>query len=66
LTNPKFRIAKRLPWMMPMPFVLNDAVVIQKKIVPSIAIPKSKNRRLNSLIAKDSLTVISDSIKAIK
>jgi hypothetical protein len=66
LTNPKFRIAKRLPWMMPMPFVLNDAVVIQKKIIPSIVISKTKNYRLNSLIAKDSLTVISDSIKAIK
>ena len=66
LTNPKFRIAKRLPWMMPMPFVLNDAVVIQKKIVPSIVISKTKNYRLNNLIAKDSLMVISDSIKAIK
>ena len=63
LTNPKFRITKRLPWMMPMPFVLNDAVVIQKKIVPSIVIPKTKNHPFNSLIAKDSLTVISDSIK---
>jgi hypothetical protein len=66
LTNSKFRIAKRLPWMMPMPFVLNDAVVIQKKIVPSIVIPKTKNYRFNNLIAKDSLMVISDSIKTIK
>jgi hypothetical protein len=45
---------------------LNDAVVIQKKIVPSIVIPKTKNYRLNSLIAKDSLTVISDSIISIQ
>ena len=66
LTNPKFRIAKRLPWMMPMPFVLNDAVVIQKKIVPSIVVPKTKNYRLNSMIAKDSLTVVADSIKPIQ
>jgi hypothetical protein len=63
LTNPKFRIAKRLPWMMPMPFVLNDAVVIQKKIISSIVISKTKNRRLNSLIAKDSLTVKIDTLK---
>jgi hypothetical protein len=63
LTNPKFRIAKRLPWMMPMPFVLNDAVVIQKKIIPSIVIPKTKNYRLNNLIAKDSLTVEIDTLK---
>ncbi len=63
LTNPKFRIAKRLPWMMQMPFVLNDAVVIQKKIVPSIVIPKTKNYRLNSFITKDSLTVEIDTLK---
>jgi hypothetical protein len=62
LTNPKFKIAKRLPWMMPMPFVLNDAVVIQKKIVPSIVISKTKNYRLNNLIAKDSLTVRIDTL----
>ena len=66
LTNQKFRIAKRLPWMMPMPFVLNDAVVIQKKIVPSIVISKTKNYILNDLIAKDSLVVISDSIISIQ
>ena len=63
LTNPKFRIAKRMPWMMPMPFVLNDAVVIQKKIVPSIGISKTKNYRFNDLIAKDSLTVEIDTLK---
>ena len=63
LTNPKFRIAKRLPWMMPMPFVLNDAVVIQMKIVPSIVIPKTKNYRFNSLIAKDSLIAAIDTLK---
>jgi hypothetical protein len=49
--------------MMPMPFVLNDAVVIQKKIIPSIVISKTKNYRLNSLIAKDSLTVEIDTLK---
>ena len=63
LINPKFRMAKRLPWMMPMPFVLNDAVVIQKTIVPSIVIPKTKNYRLNNLISKDSLTVEIDTLK---
>lgn len=63
LTNPKFRIAKRLPWMMPMPFVLNDAVVIQKKIVPSVVVPKTKNYRSNNLIAKDSLTTEIDTLK---
>ena len=32
LTNNAFTIVKRAPWMMPKPFVLNDAVVILQKI----------------------------------
>ena len=67
LTNPKFRIAKRLPWMMPMPFVLNDAVVIQKKIVPSGVIKaKPNNYKYDSLIPKDSLMVVPNTINAIQ
>jgi hypothetical protein len=31
LTNNAFTIVKRAPWMMPKPFVLNDAVVILQK-----------------------------------
>lgn len=34
LTNPLFNISKRANWMMPTPFVLNDAVVIKQKIKP--------------------------------
>ncbi|CAH0337545.1 hypothetical protein FVB9288_03313 [Flavobacterium sp. CECT 9288] len=34
-TNPLFELAKRENWMMPTPFVLNDAVVIRQKIKPS-------------------------------
>ena len=33
--NPLFNMAKRADWMMPTPFVLNDAVVITKRIMPS-------------------------------
>ena len=62
VSNPKFRIAKRLPWMMPMPFVLNDAVVIQKKIVPSNGIRKSENLKSRKLTPKDSLTVSIDTL----
>jgi hypothetical protein len=36
LNNPLFLIQKREKYMMPMPFVLNDAVVIKQKIVPNI------------------------------
>jgi Peptidase family M28 len=32
LSNPVFSVAKRQDWMMPMPFVLNDAIVIKQKI----------------------------------
>jgi hypothetical protein len=34
-TNPVFEMSKRENWMMPTPFVLNDAVVIRQKIKPS-------------------------------
>ncbi|SHG42627.1 Peptidase family M28 [Flavobacterium segetis] len=35
MTNPIFKMQKRENWMMPTPFVLNDAVVIKQKIKPS-------------------------------
>lgn len=34
-TNQLFKIAKRESWMMPTPFVLNDAVIIKQTIKPS-------------------------------
>lgn len=34
ISNPLFNIKKRAPWMMPTPFVLNDAVVIKQRIIP--------------------------------
>ncbi len=34
LTNPAFKMRPRASWMMPMPFVLNDAVSILQKIDP--------------------------------
>jgi hypothetical protein len=35
MTNPMFNISPRASWMMPTPFVLNDAVVIKTRIRPS-------------------------------
>jgi hypothetical protein len=35
LSNPSFSISKRADWMMPTPFVLNDAILIKQKISPS-------------------------------
>jgi hypothetical protein len=66
VSNPKFRIAKRLSWMMPTPFVLNDAVVIQKKIVQPNGIQKSDNSKSRNLTPKDSLTVSVDTLKDIQ
>jgi Peptidase family M28 len=40
MTNSLFTVAKRESWMMPMPFVLNDAVVIKQKIKPMPKIEK--------------------------
>jgi hypothetical protein len=40
--NPTFSISPRENWMMPTPFVLTDAVVIQQKIKPTVAMaPKT-------------------------
>ncbi|TDD99896.1 M28 family peptidase [Flavobacterium cellulosilyticum] len=36
LNNPLFSISKRANWMMPTPFVLTDAVLLQQKITPSL------------------------------
>ena len=66
VSNPKFRIAKRLPWMMPTPFVLNDAVVIQKKIVHPNVVQKSDNFKSRNLNPKDSLTFSVDTLKGIQ
>jgi len=65
-SNPKFKITKRLPWMMPKPFVLNDAVVIQKKIVPSYEVRKSDNLKSRKSNSKDSLIVSIDTLKGIQ
>jgi hypothetical protein len=47
IQNPLFKIRKRSDWMIATPFVLNDAVVIKKKIVPT---PKtSPNEELKAL-----------------
>jgi hypothetical protein len=35
MTNPIFKMQKRENWMMPTPFVLSDAVVIRKQIIPT-------------------------------
>jgi hypothetical protein len=65
MSHPDFTITKRKSWMMPMPFVLTDAVIIKQKIKPATIVvvpqkPVFSNRRFTPL---DSLNNIMDSIK---
>lgn len=64
LTNPLFEITKRENWMMPTPFVLNDAVVIKQKIKPSpVSVVNIADAAIANPIVKDSLAVVKDSLK---
>lgn len=67
VSNPLVKIPKRENWMMPTPFVLNDAVIIIQKITPSplvVAVKPLKN--LNRLASKkDTTTVEKTNIKPI-
>jgi hypothetical protein len=63
MNNPLFKMAKRADWMMPTPFVLNDAVIIKEKIKP---FPKTVNPiavNVRNAIQKDSLVVEKDSLR---
>ena len=58
-------MTQRESWMMPTPFVLNDAVVIRQKIKPSAIVAETvlKKPIVNRTI-KDSLAIIKDSLSA--
>jgi hypothetical protein len=64
MSNPLFGMEKRKPWMMPTPFVLNDAIVIKKKITPSpkilVAVPVQKNLVLQNHTLTDTIPDIDD------
>jgi hypothetical protein len=55
LNNPLFSITKRANWMMPTPFVLNDAVIIKEKIKPSKKTVKPISMNVGNAIQKESL-----------
>ena len=63
MNNPLFSMAKRANWMMPTPFVLNDAVVINQKIKPIAKVVEVKplNTRNRFVAKKESVTVVKDS-----
>jgi hypothetical protein len=60
MTNPLFKIKPRSEWMMPTPFVLNDAVLIQQKIKRYTAPLKTT---IEAAPVKDSAVIVKDSLK---
>lgn len=56
MRNELFSMIKRQNWMMPTPFVLNDAVVIQKKIVPTPVVKTAVKKAVPVTVVQDSLT----------
>ncbi len=65
MTNPLFNITKRSDWMMPTPYVLNDAVIIREKIKPSPKTVKPIVLNVENVIQKDSLAVEMDSLRKL-
>jgi hypothetical protein len=64
MVNPLFAMTQREDWMMPTPFVLNDAIVITQKIkrTPKFVAP-IVNPRLVQPVLADSLKVVKDSLR---
>jgi hypothetical protein len=64
MQNPLFSMQKREDWMMPTPFILNDAVVIKQRIKPTPpivleqqVIPTLQPKKASRIIKIDSLKV---------
>ncbi|WP_290868282.1 M28 family peptidase [Flavobacterium sp.] len=62
MNNPLFKMAKRADWMMPTPYVLNDAVIIKEKIKPSTKTVKPITLKVRSVIPEDSLAIVKDTL----
>ena len=63
MNNPLFTMAKRADWMMPTPFVLNDAVIIKQKLKSSPKTLKPITLNVGNAVQKDSLVVEKDSLR---
>jgi hypothetical protein len=64
MVNPIFSMTPREDWMMPTPFVLNNAVIITQKIkrTPKIVIPVVNPYTIKPKVT-DSLAIVKDSLK---
>ncbi|WP_240034543.1 M20/M25/M40 family metallo-hydrolase [Flavobacterium silvisoli] len=63
MSHPQFNLAKRKNWMMPTPFVLNDAVILKQQIKPSPKAVEVKPAFKRNKAVKDSLTIAVDSLQ---
>ena len=59
MTNPLLKVQPRSDWMMPTPFVLNDAILIQQKIK---RFTQPVSAPTETAPAKDSTTVVKDTL----
>ena len=62
MKNPLFSMTKRADWMMPTPFVLNDAVIIKEKIRP----PQKKESLIPVIEVKKNPLVVPTSNDSIQ
>jgi len=63
LNNPLLKIVPRKSWMMPTPFVLNDAVLIKQKIKPTPKVVEAKPIFRKYANQRDSLNFVVDSLR---
>ena len=66
LTNSNFKMIPRKNWMMPTPFVLTDAIIIQQKIKPTIktaSVVSNLPSKVRFANKQDSLKITTDTIK---
>jgi hypothetical protein len=63
LSNPLLKVKPRKSWMIPTPFVLNNAVIIRQKVKASPKIGAEKSAFRRTLYQRDSLKVVVDSLK---
>lgn len=62
LTQPQLKIKPRPTWMMPTPFVLNDAVVLHQKIKPSPVVEAPKPPKWKNNTPMDSIRITLDTL----
>lgn len=63
LTNPQFSVAKRKSWMIPTPFVLNDAVMIRQKLKATAKTVSAPTPTYRHHWVKDSTSVTKDTLR---